>query len=106
MSNKFVDIFSSDISSNESNEKQSDFFPSENTYQEKEENQKSFNEQRYINKLSLRKKKINDIIYSKRLSEMNMVNTIKIFSNEIYGNTEHEIIEFDKKDFFSGDIYI
>ncbi len=106
MSNKFVDIFSSDISSNESNEKQSDFFPSENTYQEKEETQKSFNEQRYINKLSLRKKKINDIIYSKRLSEMNMVNTIKIFSNEIYGNTEHEIIEFDKKDFFSGDIYI
>ena len=57
MSNKFVDIFSSDISSNESNEKQSDFFPSENTYQEKEETQKSFNEQRYINKLSLRKKK-------------------------------------------------
>ena len=106
MSNKFVDIFSSDISSNESNEKQSDFFPSENTYQEKEETQKSFNEQRYINKLSLRKKKINDIIHSKRLSEMNMVNTIKIFSNEIYGNTEHEIIEFDKKDFFSGDIYV
>ena len=73
---------------------------------EKQETKENFNEERNLNKLSLRKKKINDFIHTKRCSDMNILNTIKNISNETYGTTEHIIFEYEKKDFFTGDIYI
>ena len=60
------------------------------------EKDKSFNEQRIQNKLSLRKKKIEDIISSKRACNL---------IDDIYGKTQHTIISYTKNDFISGDIY-
>ncbi len=96
MNNKIIDIFSPNISSKE---KQSEYFSPGKNFKEEEENQKSFKEQRYFTKLSLRKKKINEIINSKRNSEMRMINAIKITSSKISEN-------FDKNDLLNGDIYI
>ena len=60
------------------------------------EKDKSFNEQRIQNKLSLRKKKLEDIISSKRACNL---------IDDIYGKTQHTIISYTKNDFISGDIY-
>jgi len=60
------------------------------------EKDKSFNEQRIQNKLSLRKKKIEDIISSKRACNL---------IDDIYGKTQHTIISYTKNDFISGDIF-
>ena len=98
-----IDLFSPNPSSNRKIQKNYSF---ENNIKENQENQDSINEERNLNKLSLRKKKVNDFLHSKRYSDMSILNTIKILSNDIYGTTEHIIFEYEKKDFLSGDIYI
>ena len=98
-----VDLFSPNPSSKGRIQKNYSF---EINIKENQENQESINEERNLNKLSLRKKKVNDFLHSKRYSDMSILNTIKILSNDIYGTTEHIIFEYEKKDFLSGDIYI
>ena len=101
--NNKMDLFAPNFTSNGNSQNNYSF---EINLNEKQETQESLNEQRNLNKLSLRKKKINDFIHTKRCSDMNILNTIKNISNDIYGTTDHIIFEFEKKDFYTGDIYI
>ena len=55
------------------------------TIQEKQI-QKIFNEQRNLNKLSLRKKKLNDILFFKRNNDTYNINAINSISNDINNN--------------------
>ena len=55
------------------------------TIQEKQI-QKIFNEQRNLNKLSLRKKKLNDILFFKRNNDTYNINAINTISNDINNN--------------------
>lgn len=101
--NNKMDLFAPNFTSNGNSQNNYSF---EINLNEKQETQESLNEQRNLNKLSLRKKKINDFIHTKRCSDMSILNTIKNISNDIYGTTDHIIFEFEKKDFYTGDIYI
>ena len=68
------------------------------------ENKESFQEERIINKLSLRKKKIDEFISCKR--NINIINKIQIENEDKYIHSEHKIILYSKQDFISGDLYI
>lgn len=76
---------------------------------EEEETDKTFQEQRNLYKLSLRKKKIEEIISAKRCS--NMIPSFKSLNENLNNNiddylsVEHEIIKYTKNDFLSGDIF-
>ena len=73
-----------------------------------DENNLSFNQDRINNKLSLRKKKIEEILSSKR--NMNIINTFQAFNdsndNLDFISSEHEIIPYSKNDFTTGDLYV
>ena len=64
----------------------------------------SYNEDRILNKLSLRKKKIENILTSKR--NINIIPTFQDFNNNDFIPSKHEIIPYTKNDFASGDLYI
>ena len=73
-----------------------------------DENNLSFNQDRINNKLSLRKKKIEEILSSKR--NINIINTFQAFNdsndNLDFISSEHEIIPYSKNDFTTGDLYM
>ena len=103
MNNNIDSIFSS--ISNETEKT----YKSNNIYNDNQEIDKSLKEQRILNKLSLRKKKIEEVISSKRST--NIINTFKALNDGAsdninnYISTEHEIIVYTKNDFISGDIF-
>ena len=69
-------------------------------------NQEMFNEERIQNKLSLRKKKLAEIISSKRNSNTNFFSIIENFSNDKKENNTRTKVELTKNDFTSGNIYL
>ena len=73
-----------------------------------QENGLAFNNDRINNKLSLCKKKIEEILSSKR--NINIINTFQAFNNNKnnldFIGSESELISYSKNDFTSGDLYI
>ena len=69
-----------------------------------QENKESLQEERILNKLSLRKKKLDEIISCKR--KINIINKIQTENEDKYLHSEHKIILYTKQDFISGDLYI
>ena len=69
-----------------------------------QENKESLQEERILNKLSLRKKKLEEIIACKR--NINIINKIQTENEDKYLHSEHKIILYTKQDFISGDLYI
>ena len=101
MSEKIIDIFNIDSSQN----KQAN--NSQNSDKNEEENDLLYNQDRIQTKLSLRKKKIEEILSSKR--NINIMDTFQAFNTSInsdFISSEHEIIPYSKSDFTSGDLYI
>ena len=101
MSEKIIDIFNIDSSQNKQANK------SQNSDKNEEENDLLYNQDRIQTKLSLRKKKIDEILSSKR--NINIMDTFQAFNTSInsdYISSEHEIIPYSKSDFTSGDLYI
>ena len=101
MSEKIIDIFKIDSSQNKQANK------SQNSDKNEEENTILYNQDRIQTKLSLRKKKIEEILSAKR--NINIMDTFQAFNTSInsdFISSEHEIIPYSKSDFTSGDLYI
>ena len=102
--NKMKDIFSQNPPKTKQANKANIFQISDKN----DENNLSFNQDRINNKLSLRKKKIEEILSSKR--NMNIINTFQAFNdsndNLDFISSEHEIIPYSKNDFTTGDLYV
>ena len=102
--NKMKDIFSPNPPKTKQSNKANIFQISDKN----DENNLSFNQDRINNKLSLRKKKIEEILSSKR--NINIINTFQVFNdsndNLDFISSEHEIIPYSKNDFTTGDLYV
>ena len=102
--NKMKDIFSQNPPKTKQANKTNIFQISDKN----DENNLSFNQDRINNKLSLRKKKIEEILSSKR--NINIINTFQVFNdsndNLDFISSEHEIIPYSKNDFTTGDLYV
>ena len=98
MNNNIKDIFSLNIVQNGEN------YLSQIPEKNLQEKDLSYNEDRILNKLSLRKKKIENILTSKR--NINIMPTFQDFNNNDFIPSKHEIIPYTKNDFTSGDLYI
>ena len=102
--NKMKDIFSANPPKTKQANKANIFQISDKN----DENNLSFNQDRINNKLSLRKKKIEEILSSKR--NINIINTFQVFNdsndNLDFISSEHEIIPYSKNDFTTGDLYV
>ena len=98
MNNNMKDIFSLNIVQNGEN------YLSQIPEKNLQEKDLSYNEDRILNKLSLRKKKIENILTSKR--NINIIPTFQDFNNNDFIPSKHEIIPYTKNDFTSGDLYI
>ena len=102
--NKMKDIFSPNPPKTKQANKANIFQISDKN----DENNLSFNQDRINNKLSLRKKKIEEILSSKR--NINIINTFQVFNdsndNLDFISSEHEIIPYSKNDFTTGDLYV
>ena len=95
---------SSIFSPNMNQSRENNFFQFQSKNNQEEEKDISFNEDRLLNKLSLRKQKIENILSSKR--NINIINTIETFNNNDLLPSIHEIIPYTKNDFISGDLYL
>ena len=95
---------SSIFSPNMNQSRENNFFQFQSKNNQEEEKDISFNEDRLLNKLSLRKQKIENILSSKR--NINLINTIETFNNNDLLPSIHEIIPYTKNDFISGDLYL
>ena len=95
---------SSIFSPNMNQSRENNFFQFQTKNNQEEEKDISFNEDRLLNKLSLRKQKIENILSSKR--NINLINTIETFNNNDLLPSIHEIIPYTKNDFISGDLYL
>ena len=98
MNNNIKDIFSFNMVQNGEN------YLSQIPEKNLQEKDLSYNEDRILNKLSLRKKKIENILTSKR--NINIMPTFQDFNNNDFIPSKHEIIPYTKNDFTSGDLYI
>ena len=95
---------SSIFSPNMNQSRENNFFQFQSKNNQEEEKDISFNEDRLLNKLSLRKQKIENILSSKR--NINIINTIETFNNNDLLPSIHEVIPYTKNDFISGDLYL
>ena len=98
MNNNIKDIFSLNMVQNGEN------YLSQIPEKNLQEKDLSYNEDRILNKLSLRKKKIENILTSKR--NINIMPTFQDFNTNDYIPSKHEIMLYTKNDFTSGDLYI
>jgi len=98
MNNNMKDIFSLNMVQNGEN------YLSQIPEKNLQEKDLLYNEDRILNKLSLRKKKIENILTSKR--NINIIPTFQDFNNNDFIPSKHEIIPYTKNDFTSGDLYI